>query len=599
VSGSMSPTPAATQGSAGKLIYDLTELVDSDDSSKKISVSNGKHHPPLKSEGHSSTSKPKLRTVTQAQKEEIAQRFGELDNEGMIQAAKLIKTGLHKFGKHELANEADKTLGAGDDIDLQLDEIPEESLHDLLRLVRKSRWKKGAADVVVLDDDDAQIVSSPFQKGQSKGTGWPLKMARVPSASSAAKAPQLAQTSSPLPAASARSSPVSSTLKPQRHSPSKLKNEVLPPRQQVLKRKPGVDIHDLTGDVEVIDLDDELPARPKKLSSHERTTIQREILGKELSNCTVAKVLFLQEQQDLSEDQLRQSLKKMRAIFDQFPATTSSLTNFKSSKDMPNYNASTRYAPTTKPSIAPATSVPVGTPQQNSIMPEVEREMIVTPPTLAEADRSKTGPSLPAHRPQSSRPISQTRPSESNSNRQRSAEHIVVQPPRKATPPARAKKNPGHGTMRMTKSKGRPGIASDKGSNAGTASPVIQPVAMPVQSVEEQLRKDASTMIPVQSIEQSATKPPSDKNISQFAMLNSGQFRRLQAPTVHRPIDSVELATHTGQTISPSSTPDPRHDDNTPDTIGSGEVAHAMQAHIEEYKLSHSSLVKVSHAEFS
>jgi len=579
----MSQTPASTQGNAPKLVYDLTDLFDSDDSSKKTSMSNGRD--PVKDERHPSTSKPELRPVTQAQKEEIAQRFAELDNEGMIQAAKLIKIGLHESGKHEMADQADKALGAGNDIDLQLDEIPDESLHKLLRLVRKTRWNKTTTDVVVLDDDDVppKIASSPFQTSQSKGSGWPLRTGRVPSTSSTTKGRQLSQTSSPLSSAATRSLPLSSTSKPQPSS-SKLKSEILPTRKPVLKRKPGVDIHDLIGDVEVIDLDDELPAQLKRLSAHERTNIQCEVLGKELSNCTVA-MLLLHEQQDLNEDQWRASLQQMKTIFEIFPGTQSSISNFKSSRDMPNYNATTRYAPTSQPAVSSATPAQVTNLLEKSIVHASDKTTDRTSPLPAEVDRVITGPNRLPHRHQSPRQASARQPLALSSGDQPSSKHIT-ESTRRTTPPARAKKNPGHGTMRMIKSRMRLGVASEKDSNVGTASPVIEPITILANDEQTQTERAAGTMVPVQSIEESvSTLPP------------ARQSRRLQAPHIDRLVDSAEHLKRTGRQVSNSSTPDLRQGDYTPDTIGSGEVAHTMQAHIEEYKLSHLTLVKVSYAE--
>ena len=360
-----------------------------------------------------------------------------------------------------MADQADKALGAGHDIDLQLDEIPDKSLHELLRLVRKSRRSKNVpADVVMLDDDESprQLVSSPFQLSHSKGTGWPLRKGTVPSTSTAARGLQLSQTSSPLLAASAKSLPLSSTSKSQRHSPSKLKTEALPPPKTFMKSNPGVDIHDLTGDVEIIDLDDDLPARPKKLTKHERLAIQREILGKELSDCTVAVVLF-QEQQDLSEEQLRLAFKQMKTIFDQFPATRSSLTSFKSSRDMPSYNATTRYAPTSQPSVSSATSIQVTNLLDEPTGLASDRNMDRTSPLPAEVDRLTTGPSRLVHSHQSPRQATKFQPLAVSSGGQPSSKY-VTQPPRKTTPPARAKKNPGHSTMRMVKSRLKAGAVS-------------------------------------------------------------------------------------------------------------------------------------------
>jgi len=172
----------------------------------------------------------------------------------------------------------------------------------------------------------------------------------------------------------------------------------------------------------------------------------------------------------------------------------------------------------------------------------------------------------------------------------------VTQPPRKTTPPARAKKNPGHGTMRMVKSKMRPGMASEKESNAGTASPILQPITVPAEGDHKQNQKDTSTIVPVQSIEDSMSTLPPDQQGPQLAMLNSRQFRRLQAPHIDRPIDSTERVKRTGRQVSTSSTPDLRRSENTPDIIGLGQVANTMQAHIEEYKSGHVTLVKVSGA---
>jgi len=76
-----------------------------------------------------SSSKP--RPITSQQKEEISSKISLLENDGISAAGELIKNGLRKAGKHEMADRAE------DEMEFEIDEIPDDTLHDLLRLVRR------------------------------------------------------------------------------------------------------------------------------------------------------------------------------------------------------------------------------------------------------------------------------------------------------------------------------------------------------------------------------------------------------------------------------------------------------------------------------
>jgi len=79
-----------------------------------------------------SKSSAKPRPITSQQKEEISSKIGELDEAGITAAGDLIKSGLRRAGKHAMADAAEHEM------EFEIDEIPDDTLHDLLRLVRRN-----------------------------------------------------------------------------------------------------------------------------------------------------------------------------------------------------------------------------------------------------------------------------------------------------------------------------------------------------------------------------------------------------------------------------------------------------------------------------
>lgn len=73
-----------------------------------------------------------LRAVTNAEKVEISDKIGHLDVADITRAADIIKVGLRKAGRHDLADKAQ------DEMEFDIETIPNEALHELLKLVRKS-----------------------------------------------------------------------------------------------------------------------------------------------------------------------------------------------------------------------------------------------------------------------------------------------------------------------------------------------------------------------------------------------------------------------------------------------------------------------------
>jgi bromodomain-containing factor 1 len=100
-------------------------------SSKKTSMGGGGASARSDKKSSKSKSSTKPRPISTVQKEEISTKIGELDNEGISAAADLIKNGLRKAGKHAMADAAEHEM------EFEIDEIPDETLHDLLRLVRR------------------------------------------------------------------------------------------------------------------------------------------------------------------------------------------------------------------------------------------------------------------------------------------------------------------------------------------------------------------------------------------------------------------------------------------------------------------------------
>lgn len=100
-------------------------------SSKKNSLGGGSLPVRAEKKSKSKVTKP-VKPVTTAQKEEISNKIGTLTAEEIGQAATIIKNSLRKAGKHDLADRAE------DEMEFEIDEIPDEALHELLKLVRRA-----------------------------------------------------------------------------------------------------------------------------------------------------------------------------------------------------------------------------------------------------------------------------------------------------------------------------------------------------------------------------------------------------------------------------------------------------------------------------
>ena len=99
-----------------------------------------------------------LKPITTAQKEEISTKIGTLSAEEIGQAANIIKNSLRKAGKHDLANRAE------DEMEFEIDEIPDEALHELLKLVRR-----GTSTEVVEDTEYRPSKTAvPANSGKSR-----------------------------------------------------------------------------------------------------------------------------------------------------------------------------------------------------------------------------------------------------------------------------------------------------------------------------------------------------------------------------------------------------------------------------------------------
>jgi len=127
--------------------------------SKKNSLGGGSL--PVRSEkkSKSKVTKP-LKPVTSAQKEEISTKIGTLTEQEIGQAANIIKSSLRRAGKVELANRAD------DEMEFEIDEIPDDGLHELLKLVRKATQTE---EEVVADTDYRPVKTVvPANSGKSR-----------------------------------------------------------------------------------------------------------------------------------------------------------------------------------------------------------------------------------------------------------------------------------------------------------------------------------------------------------------------------------------------------------------------------------------------
>jgi bromodomain-containing factor 1 len=145
----------------GKLSKSKDKKVKSSSkSSKKTSTGGGSL--PIRSD---KKSKPKaapkaLRPITTAQKEEISTRIGLLGAEDIAQAANLIKEGLRAAGKQDLADRPE------DEMEFEIDEIPDATLHELLKLVRKN----APTDEPTVEDTDYKPAKAnvPANSGKSR-----------------------------------------------------------------------------------------------------------------------------------------------------------------------------------------------------------------------------------------------------------------------------------------------------------------------------------------------------------------------------------------------------------------------------------------------
>lgn len=107
---------------------------------------------PSRPEKKVSKPKPKApKVLTVKEKEEISERIGELGGSETAKAAELIKAGLRKNGRHDLADKPDEEL------EFDIDSIPNDVLYQLLMLVRHN--------------DPAQDYRPMSSVNQNKGAG--------------------------------------------------------------------------------------------------------------------------------------------------------------------------------------------------------------------------------------------------------------------------------------------------------------------------------------------------------------------------------------------------------------------------------------------
>ena len=94
----------------------------------------GASAPPAKAPKKETKAKPKpkaTKPLTNKEKKEVADRVAELSVDQIAQAAEIIKRSFRKIGRHDLANKAEEEM----EFDIEL--IPDDALRELLQLVRK------------------------------------------------------------------------------------------------------------------------------------------------------------------------------------------------------------------------------------------------------------------------------------------------------------------------------------------------------------------------------------------------------------------------------------------------------------------------------
>lgn len=98
-----------------------------------------------KKEKPKSKPKPKLKQLTNAQKEEIATRIGELPTEEIAKVAEKIKSSLRMMGK---------PVPPDDELEFQIDDIPEDLLNELYLKVRRLGSVAKSSEQPEYEDDE-------------------------------------------------------------------------------------------------------------------------------------------------------------------------------------------------------------------------------------------------------------------------------------------------------------------------------------------------------------------------------------------------------------------------------------------------------------
>lgn len=122
---------------------------------KSSSIPGGAALPIRSDKKKSKPKEKKLKPITNAQKEEISEKIGLLTTEQMGRAAEIIKNSLRKAGRGDLADRAD------DEMEFEIDQIPDEALHELLKLVRKTAPVAGGS----VKAEDTDYRPAPPTKG--------------------------------------------------------------------------------------------------------------------------------------------------------------------------------------------------------------------------------------------------------------------------------------------------------------------------------------------------------------------------------------------------------------------------------------------------
>lgn len=130
--------------------------------SRKSGSFGGASTMPIKQEKKMAKPKSKLRPVSNTEKHEISERIGELPAEMVGNATNIIHNAFRRENRHDLIKALDE------DGELEIDQIPDDALRELLKLVRDY------APPVARADDDAYESPPPHEKGSKSKKNKPM-----------------------------------------------------------------------------------------------------------------------------------------------------------------------------------------------------------------------------------------------------------------------------------------------------------------------------------------------------------------------------------------------------------------------------------------